>query len=600
MTDNVKGSWMECAVCGRVVEERQPKLKHTTFSFYRWSPFATIDTQPSEASSANEKPKEAPEGAVESETMKASPDDKPLDEGFITCFSQMNSELFSVDLAFSRSLSGDIIEMQKLVGDDIQRRLAEQDRKAEASSDHVMIGYVTIDDLCTTFGTPLKKLQAVQLFQRCTTSAVYEQVTNFEALAIAAYAVCTCKEYEDVALKINDTKSPEGVLEDGIGSGESSTQMPSSSVPQTVMRPTLTDINVDGDSGQEVASRSNRSEFPGFPSQGERGAGAVEVTWNLIMEEARTKSMKPITEEGVRKHVDIIKNIINNEPVVVEALRKSMSEFFGKLNLGKETASLAAHIGNQAVKKHLCYRRNSSSLSAASVYLACQLQGMRTTQNSFCKTVGLTEVTLRKVYKELKNHWATLVPENYTPFKVPNGLKSLDVRLKKEDDSRPKDSMDYKSTPEPSPRNANIAPQPSHRNSEPASPAPRSVPPTADSGMRLGAESSDRIADLQSFPIPTQYTREGKLLWADGSDHKAARSRSSSAVPDVLLKPYPIPREVYADIPSDTMGRIIVKSEPGLEDNKKQNWQHTPRPAAGTTRKLVRVCRIDSKGNPTF
>jgi len=426
-------------------------------------------------------------------------------------------------------------------------------------------------------------------------------VTNFEALAIAAYAVCTCKEYEDVASKISDAKDAEGTQEDGAGNGESGTPMPSSSVPQNVMQPSLTDINVDGDSGQEVPSGSNRSGFPGFPTQRERG-GAAEVTWDLIMEEARTKSMKPITEEGVRKHVDIIKNIINNEPVVVEALRKSMSEFFGKLNLGKETASLAAHIGNQAVKKHLCYRRNSSSLSAASVYLACQLQGMRTTQNSFCKTVGLTEVTLRKVYKELKNHWATLVPENYTPFKVPNGLKALDVRTRKDDeDSRPKDSMDYKATPETSPRNADVTPQPSPRNSGPASPAPRSVPPTVESGLRIGADSSERIPELQNFPIPKQYTKEGKLLWADGiSDHKSARSRASGAVPDVLLKPYPIPREVYADIPSDAMGRIIVKSEPGLEDNKKQNWQHTPRPVAGTTRKLVRVCRLDSKGNPTF
>lgn len=83
------------------------------------------------------------------------------------------------------------------------------------------------------------------------------------------------------------------------------------------------------------------------------------------------------------------------------------------------TQELAAHIGEVVVNKCFCTRRNPISISAAAIYLACQLEDKRKTQAEICKVTGLTEVTLRKVYKELLENWDDLVPADYTPATPP-------------------------------------------------------------------------------------------------------------------------------------------------------------------------------------
>jgi transcription initiation factor TFIIB len=80
---------------------------------------------------------------------------------------------------------------------------------------------------------------------------------------------------------------------------------------------------------------------------------------------------------------------------------------------------LAAHIGEGVVNKCFCTRRNPISISAAAIYLACQLEDKRKTQAEICKVTGLTEVTLRKVYKELLENWDDLLPPDYTPATPP-------------------------------------------------------------------------------------------------------------------------------------------------------------------------------------
>uniref|UniRef100_A0A7N0VCL4 Cyclin-like domain-containing protein n=1 Tax=Kalanchoe fedtschenkoi TaxID=63787 RepID=A0A7N0VCL4_KALFE len=80
---------------------------------------------------------------------------------------------------------------------------------------------------------------------------------------------------------------------------------------------------------------------------------------------------------------------------------------------------LATHIGEVVINKCFCTRRNPISISAAAIYLACQLEDKRKTQAEICKVTGLTEVTLRKVYKELLENWDDLLPSNYTPAVPP-------------------------------------------------------------------------------------------------------------------------------------------------------------------------------------
>ncbi|XP_059293233.1 plant-specific TFIIB-related protein 1 isoform X2 [Lycium ferocissimum] len=80
---------------------------------------------------------------------------------------------------------------------------------------------------------------------------------------------------------------------------------------------------------------------------------------------------------------------------------------------------LATHIGEVIINKCFCTRRNPISISAAAIYLACQLEDKRKTQAEICKVTGLTEVTLRKVYKELLENWDDLLPSSYKPVVPP-------------------------------------------------------------------------------------------------------------------------------------------------------------------------------------
>lgn len=88
-------------------------------------------------------------------------------------------------------------------------------------------------------------------------------------------------------------------------------------------------------------------------------------------------------------------------------------------NCSETMQELATHIGEVVINKCFCTRRNPISISAAAIYLACQLEDKRKTQAEICKVTGLTEVTLRKVYKELLENWNDLLPPNYNPVVPP-------------------------------------------------------------------------------------------------------------------------------------------------------------------------------------
>lgn len=96
-----------------------------------------------------------------------------------------------------------------------------------------------------------------------------------------------------------------------------------------------------------------------------------------------------------------------------------MPRFCTLLQLNKSAQELATHIGEVIINKCFCTRRNPISISAAAIYLACQLEDKRKTQAEICKVTGLTEVTLRKVYKELLENWDDLLPSSYKPVVPP-------------------------------------------------------------------------------------------------------------------------------------------------------------------------------------
>ena len=127
--------------------------------------------------------------------------------------------------------------------------------------------------------------------------------------------------------------------------------------------------------------------------------------------------------------------VLLSRPLHVEACRPSFIAYADKFKLDTDTLVLAIDILNAAVRLNLSSRRNHTSLSAAALFLACCLQAVKLTQHDYCQQIGLTEVTLRKVNKELGLHWKQLVPADYQPKAVPQFLlkQSASEQKKKRD-----------------------------------------------------------------------------------------------------------------------------------------------------------------------
>ncbi|KMT09046.1 hypothetical protein BVRB_6g137500 [Beta vulgaris subsp. vulgaris] len=127
-----------------------------------------------------------------------------------------------------------------------------------------------------------------------------------------------------------------------------------------------------------------------------------------------------LPQKEIGKYIKILGEALQlSQPINSNSIAVHMPRFCNLLQLNKSAQELATHIGEVVMNKCFCTRRNPISISAAAIYLACQLEDRRKTQAEICKVTGLTEVTLRKVYKELLENWDDLLPSNYTPVVPP-------------------------------------------------------------------------------------------------------------------------------------------------------------------------------------
>ncbi|KAG9135806.1 hypothetical protein Leryth_002531 [Lithospermum erythrorhizon] len=127
-----------------------------------------------------------------------------------------------------------------------------------------------------------------------------------------------------------------------------------------------------------------------------------------------------LPQKEIGKYIKILGESLQlSQPINSNSISVHMPRFCTLLQLNKSAQELATHIGEVVINKCFCTRRNPISISAAAIYLACQLEDRRKTQAEICKVTGLTEVTLRKVYKELLENWDDLLPSNYNPVVPP-------------------------------------------------------------------------------------------------------------------------------------------------------------------------------------
>eukprot|EP00960_Hanusia_phi_P026890 746522-Hanusia_phi.AAC.6 len=97
----------------------------------------------------------------------------------------------------------------------------------------------------------------------------------------------------------------------------------------------------------------------------------------------------------------------------MDTVSSHMPQFCRVLGMQGQAEQLAITIGENATTHNVCTRRNPISIAAAAIYLACNLEDQKKTQTEICKVTGLTEVTLRKVYKELLQEHDKLIPSTY-------------------------------------------------------------------------------------------------------------------------------------------------------------------------------------------
>ncbi|XP_009601399.1 plant-specific TFIIB-related protein 1 [Nicotiana tabacum] len=127
-----------------------------------------------------------------------------------------------------------------------------------------------------------------------------------------------------------------------------------------------------------------------------------------------------LPQKEIGKYIKILGEALQlSQPINSNSISVHMPRFCTLLQLNKSAQELATHIGEVIINKCFCTRRNPISISAAAIYLACQLEDKRKTQAEICKVTGLTEVTLRKVYKELLENWDDLLPSSYKPVVPP-------------------------------------------------------------------------------------------------------------------------------------------------------------------------------------
>ncbi|MFX0040420.1 MAG: transcription initiation factor IIB family protein, partial [Candidatus Heimdallarchaeota archaeon] len=109
-----------------------------------------------------------------------------------------------------------------------------------------------------------------------------------------------------------------------------------------------------------------------------------------------------------RSYSTLIRELKLNPPSTnpVSLIPKYMSD----LGLDSEIEQLTTKILNAYRKKYSISGKDPKGLCAGAIYLACKLKSKEVTQQQIVQVIGVTEVTLRSRYKDLKNKLNVTVP----------------------------------------------------------------------------------------------------------------------------------------------------------------------------------------------
>jgi transcription initiation factor TFIIB len=72
------------------------------------------------------------------------------------------------------------------------------------------------------------------------------------------------------------------------------------------------------------------------------------------------------------------------------------------INANEKAKRLAVLMMNEIVKRELSAGKNPMAVAASILCISCKKTGYRTSQHSIAKAAGITDVTLRNRFRELK------------------------------------------------------------------------------------------------------------------------------------------------------------------------------------------------------
>lgn len=301
--------------------------------------------------------------------------------------------------ATARTVSGSLCELERIIGDSLFTgyvgyngrapggvALKKDDidnnnerNKTGGDARHTLVAYFEIVELAALLAVDRETVNlAVRIF-RHTASNTSLRNRNVESLAAAAFVAASERRYEEYqqCLKTeNKTMSITTCKNDASSSNV-----------------------VITDTTNHVANESNQRS----------DTWAIKPR-RLSVEEVAAAANLEVSE--VQRYLKVVNTALRKQKQEgPSSIVTHMPAFCTQLDLPQRTRALAMDIVDRIVKFNVCHRRNPISVAAAAIYLACQLDSVRKTQTEICRVTSLTEVTLRKVHKELNAERKRLIPD---------------------------------------------------------------------------------------------------------------------------------------------------------------------------------------------
>jgi len=108
-------------------------------------------------------------------------------------------------------------------------------------------------------------------------------------------------------------------------------------------------------------------------------------------------------EKNVARCYRLLLTELNLKMPVID-LKRRVPKVASKIGLREKTQQRAIGIIRKAEKKRLVAGKEPMGLVAAALYIACVLEGERKTQKDVAEAAGVTEVTVRNRYRDLKEN----------------------------------------------------------------------------------------------------------------------------------------------------------------------------------------------------